>query len=189
MARLVRKSPLGGQTKIELSGLQIHVEPHLGKVSLQIAPDAASLKAVRQAIGLTPSQQPNRFMGKDVQCAWLAPKAWLLLCPPGEERKLTEKLRSELAADDHHCVTDVTDRSVALRIIGPLSRDLLAKGCPLDLHPRGFAAGHCARTIFAGFQIFLQQLDDTPVFRLMIDQSHAPALWDWLSEAAGEFSV
>jgi sarcosine oxidase subunit gamma len=48
--------------------------------------------------------------------------------------------RAALAATLHRIV-DVSDLRAGFQLAGPLSRDVLRKGCAVDLHPRAFATG------------------------------------------------
>jgi sarcosine oxidase subunit gamma len=74
-----------------------------------------------------------------------------------------------------------------LRISGPHTRELLAKGCSLDLHPRVFRTGHCAQTSLAHVGVLLHLPDAGGGIDLYCSRSYAQHLWHWLSEAAGEF--
>jgi hypothetical protein len=44
-------------------------------------------------------------------------------------------------------------------------RDVLAKGVPLDLHPRSFRTGDVASTLVAYIGVQIQQLDERPTAR------------------------
>ena len=71
-------------------------------------------------------------------------------------------------------------------ISGSASRDLLAKGCALDLHPSAFREGGCAVTRFAQFRCVLHHVGVG--YRLLVGRSHAASLAEWLIEAAAEFA-
>ena len=55
----------------------------------------------------------------------------------------------------------------------------------LDLHPRAFAPGRCARASLAKTVVLIHQTDDQPTFDLYVDRSYAEYLWQWLEDAAG----
>jgi sarcosine oxidase subunit gamma len=86
------------------------------------------------------------------------------------------------------CRVDVSSSRAVIEVSGPRARDLLAKGCGLDLHPRAFAPGHCAQTLLARLPIILDQLDPTPAYRLFAPASAARWVCDWLLDAAAEFA-
>jgi sarcosine oxidase, subunit gamma len=82
---------------------------------------------------------------------------------------------------------DVSANRTTIELSGPHARDILEKGCALDLHPRVFTAGRCAQTAIARAQVILWQLSDAPVYHLMVRGSFARYLADWLVDAAGEY--
>jgi sarcosine oxidase subunit gamma len=74
-----------------------------------------------------------------------------------------------------------------LGLAGPAARDVLAKGCGLDLHPSAFAPGRCAQTLLAQAQIVLEQRSDEPEYHLFVRPSFARYLREWLRQAMHEF--
>lgn len=85
------------------------------------------------------------------------------------------------------------DSRVCLRVSGPRARDLIAKGAPLDLHPRAFGgAGRCAQTQLAKASVVLHQTADDeapdgPSFDIYVARSTCDYLWAWLEDAAREY--
>jgi sarcosine oxidase subunit gamma len=82
---------------------------------------------------------------------------------------------------------DTTDAWTQLAICGSASRDLLAKGCALDLHPSVFQEGSCAVTRFAHLRCVLHNMGVS--YRLLVGRSYAVSLAEWLIEAAAEFRL
>ena len=70
---------------------------------------------------------------------------------------------------------------------GPSARDVLAKGCPLDLHPAVFGPGDCAQTLLAKANVTLRCVDDSPRFELIVRRSFAEYAALWLHDAAMEY--
>jgi sarcosine oxidase subunit gamma len=64
---------------------------------------------------------------------------------------------------------------------------LLSKGCGLDLHPRSFPAGRCARTRFAQIPVVLDCPDEDSRFDMYAGRSYRQYLHEWLLDAAVEF--
>ena len=83
-------------------------------------------------------------------------------------------------------LTDVSHGRAAMRVSGPRAREVLAKGCSLDLHPSQWRAGQCAQTPIARVAVLLHFAADG-VFDLYCARSYAAHLWHWLAEAAAEF--
>ena len=70
---------------------------------------------------------------------------------------------------------------------------MLAKGCPLDLHPRAFTPGSCAQSLLAKADVLIHlRADDPrhgPTFDLYVARSFAHYLWAWLEDAGREYGV
>ena len=169
-------------------------ERRLGKIELRGDPgDRAFMAAVGRAIDLLLPTEPNTTAARgDLTALWLGPDAWLLTCPPEALAALAGSLRDALA-DVHAAVIDVSDGRVALRLSGANARDVLAKGCPLDLHPRAFATGSCAQSLVVKASVLLHLLDDDarggPAFDLYVARSFAHYLFAWLEDAGSEYGV
>ncbi len=52
-------------------------------------------------------------------------------------------------------VVDVSAQRTVIELAGPAARELLAKGCSIDLHPRVFGPGQCAQTTLARAPVIL----------------------------------
>jgi sarcosine oxidase subunit gamma len=146
--------------------------------------DPALVAGMTAALGAAPPLEPNRTRPAGTRTLlWLGPGEWRVIGPPGDETAIIEALRRTvpraLAA-----ITDVSDFYTTLRLAGTGARDLLAAGCPLDLHPRAFAVSHCAQSLLAKADILLHQVDATPTFDIQVRWSHAAYLWAWLKDAA-----
>ena len=72
-------------------------------------------------------------------------------------------------------------------ISGSAARDLLAKGCALDLHPSAFWEGGCAVTRIAQLRCVLHHVGAG--YRLLVGRSYAVSLAEWLIESAAEFGL
>ena len=91
-------------------------------------------------------------------------------------------------------ITDVSESRSCIRVSGPAARTVLQKACPLDLHPRAFAAGHCAQSRLAKASGVIhlaadESAPDGPVFDLYVVRSFAEYVWHWLEDAGREFGV
>ena len=153
------------------------------------AGDPGFVDAVKQAIGQAPPTEPNTVagpadLGEGPRVLWLGPEEWLVVDADGEA------LASLRAALDgrHAAVVDVSDSRAVIALSGPRTRDVLAKGCSLDLHPRGFAPGRCAQTLLAKAHVILHQTDEAPSFEIYVHRSFADYLWSWLEDAAAEYA-
>ncbi len=121
--------------------------------------------------------------GGGMEAVWLGPGRWLVFGAAGLERVLRERLGG-LAA-----VSDQSDARVVLRLSGARVRDALAKGVPIDLHPRAFGPGRAAATLAAQIGVLVWQRDAAPTFDLAVARSYAGSLAEWLIGAAAEYGL
>jgi sarcosine oxidase subunit gamma len=138
-------------------------------------------------LGCVLPSTPNSVQSAaDLTVLWLGPDEWLILCGPGSESALCGRLEEALSGT-HAAIVDVSGNRAHLRLRGQEAREVLAKGCPLDLHPRSFRAGHCAQTVLARTAVLLHQVDDTPTFDLFPRRSFAPYVAAWLEDAMRDY--
>jgi methylglutamate dehydrogenase subunit D len=140
--------------------------------------------AVAAAYGLDLPDGPRVASKDGVSFAGIGIGQWLAAAEPGET-DFVRRLRARLAG--LASIADQSDGRVVLRLRGDHVRDVLAKGVPLDLHPRRFKAGDVASTLVAHIGVQIEQLDDQPTFQLTAFRSLAGSLWSWLTKSAAEF--
>ena len=151
------------------------------------------MTGVGRVLDLLLPTEPNTSATKgSITALWLGPDEWLLTCPVDDTAFFINSLREAL--NGTHCaITEVSDARVALFLAGPGARDVLAKGCPLDLHPRSFTAGSCAQSLLAKAAVLIHLVDDDPAagpsFEVYVARSFAPYLWAWLEDAGREYGV
>lgn len=151
--------------------------------------DAAFLDAVESAFGVALPLEANRWSGQGAKAAlWLGPDEWLLMAPDAEATTVEDAIRAALPDDPWLSVVDLSHNFVGISLAGPAARDVLTKGCPLDLHPRAFPAGACAQTILAKSRVLLGQVDESPRFELWVRNSFARYVVAWLVDAAHEYN-
>jgi sarcosine oxidase subunit gamma len=141
---------------------------------------------------LLPTEPASAAAKSQVTALWLGPDQWLLTCPPDDTAFFIASLREALA-DTHCALTDVSDGRAAFCLEGPSARDVLAKGCPLDLHPRAFTPGSCAQSLLGKAAVLIHLRTDEPptgaCFDLHVGRSFAHYLWAWLKDAGLEYGV
>jgi sarcosine oxidase, subunit gamma len=166
----------------------------LGKIDLRGNPhDRAFMTAVGRVLDLLLPGEPCTSASKDrIAALWLGPDQWLVTGPASDVARLIDALHDALA-DVPSAVTEVSDARVALRLAGPSAREVLAKGCTLDLHPRTFPVGSCGQSLLAKAAVLIHLLDDDrergPSFDVYVARSFAHYLWMWLEDAGREYGV
>jgi sarcosine oxidase subunit gamma len=116
---------------------------------------------------------------------WLGPDEWLIHCADDARPGLQERLQSALAGQPSALV-DVSDYYVVMRLSGSRVFEVLAKGTPLDLHPRSFAEGCCAQTRFGHASVLLHKLSEDTV-DLQVRWSFAEYVWLFIVDGTREY--
>jgi len=170
--------------------LRIQVIPGCGVVNLRGgAPDQGLVTDVQRLFGLELPLEPNRWHGDECFAAiWLGPDEWLLVVGDEEAGRIEEMLREARPMDPWLSVVDVSHSWTRISLAGPGVRDLLAKGCALDLHPEVFPAGHCAQTILAKSRVLLRAVDRSS-FEAWVRNSFACYAAKWLLDACAQLPV
>lgn len=146
----------------------------------------AFAEVVRNVVGLgLPIQPGTAADAEGIAALWLGPDEWLLVTPDEEASELIEVLRGALAGE-FAALNDISSALTTIRVSGSHARDLVAKGCTLDLHPRVFAAGACAQSLVARSDALIHAVAGS-VLDIIVRRSFADYLWRWLDDAAIEF--
>jgi sarcosine oxidase subunit gamma len=187
---LTRQSPLthraGDFAAASGEAVAIAERPFLAQVGVRLLPGDGGPSAVEAALGFALPVVPNTTASANGRTAlWLGPDEWLVVAA-GDASPLELEL-AEALGDGLGSVVDLSANRTAIELRGPAARDVLAKGCALDLHPRAFAPGACAQTLLARAQVILEQLDDAPAYRLLVRGSFSDYLATWLLDAMAEF--
>ena len=143
----------------------------------------------KNALGIVLPVEPCTSIANDVlRLVWAGPDDWFVIGPKGQGAALAERLRGALAGQ-HHAVTDVSSGYTVLHLSGASVREVLAQGCPLDLHPRVFQPGMAAGSHFFKAGLWLWRIDAAPAFealvrrsfmgyvQLMLNERRANAVW------------
>jgi len=163
---------------------------HAGKLILRGAgTDKKFLSLTKKILIKELPTTPNICeISKEITSVWLGPDEWLLVTKPGQEKQLEKKLKGALSKL-RHAVVDVSDNSTIIQIAGPRARELIMKGCSVDVHPRVFGPGSAVQTHLAHANIIFWQIDKKPSYNLIVRPSFAVYLWNWLLDAASEFNT
>ena len=149
--------------------------------------DAELREAIRAAYGAELPKGSGRVEGDGIAFVWAGPDQWLAVAEREQNRDLESELKSKLA--DIASVVDQSDGRVVVRISGPHAREVLAKGVPIDLHPRVFKPGSVTITHASHIGVILWQTDDAPTYEAAMFRSYADSFAHWLFESAAEFAV
>jgi len=167
-------------------GVTLAERPFTTMVNLRVAPGSEAADRIGKTLGTPLPQQCGETTASGPHTAvWLGPDEWLVLSQ-AEETAVVAELRSALDGSPGS-VVDVSANRTTLELSGPAARQLLEKGCPLDLHPRAFAPGRAVSTTVGPVAVLLWQTDDTPTYRLLPRSSFADYLTRWIIDAMSEY--
>ncbi len=186
MAELLRTHPLEAWAAAlaELPDeVRITPEPFVAMVDVRVPAAASEGLAVR---GTPLPTAPNTWTPTaDGRMVWLGPDEWLLTSTGTVPHLLEEELRDQLRPVGGTAV-DVSAQRIGLRISGTRAREVLAKGCSIDLHPRAFPAGRSAQTTLGQAGVVLLSLGEEG-FAVLVRSSFAGYLASWLLDAGLEY--
>jgi sarcosine oxidase, subunit gamma len=189
---LTRRSPLQERSaRFAATSLAASLteEPFVTMVDLWVDPAGAGGAEAARLLGLAalPTTPGSCVTGPDSTVAWFGPQEWLVTSTQRGGEALETQLHEAVAAAGGAAV-DVSAQRTTVRLRGAHARDVLAKGCSLDLHPRVFGLGAAAQTMLALAAVVLIPLDDNGTdYRIIVRSSFAGYLADWLLDAAEEF--
>jgi sarcosine oxidase subunit gamma len=113
---------------------------------------------------------------------WVGSDRWLIV----EEGRTGLVAAMERIPAETLAVTDLSHARAVLRLSGPCVREVLAKGCAVDLHPRSAGAGACFVTALARHAAILHIVEAATV-DAYVYRSFGQDLVDWLTVAAAEY--
>lgn len=146
--------------------------------------------AAQQAFGCALPMTPRVASGRGMDFVWCGPGQWLAVAEAaiaeaagGIEARLAQPFAG-LAS-----IVEQSDARVLFEFGGPRARDALAKGLPIDLHPRVFGPGDVALSTATHVAIQLWQLDEQPSYLIAAPRGYADDVRQWLEESAAEFGL
>ena len=132
------------------------LKPFLGEAAGERGPDSGALLAIRGDLGhinlrgdtgnpefVTAAEDllgqslpitPNTFSVGTRHVFWLGPDEWLVVLAAERAATAAERLY-QATSGFHAAVNDISGGQIAMLLEGSAARNILAKGCTLDLHP------------------------------------------------------
>ena len=177
----INPNPNGGKP-----GLLFREMVHLGK--LNIRADRSVGKIVKSITGCVFPPPANKFTSAGERHAvWQGPDEFMIICEAGKDEELASATQASFG-NRHSAVTNITDALTAFHLKGPAIRQVLAKGCALDLHNDSFTSGDAAQTLLSHAAVTILALTDDE-FIVVCRSSFASYLHDWICDAALEYGV
>ena len=172
------------------NGLWLSECPPMGHVNLRGDPgDLDFVELVRRGANIPLPEVPNASLSSaGVSALWLGPHEWLIVTSGGLESAVQSSLRETLT-NRNHAVTDITSGNAVIRLSGARVRDVVAKGCSIDLHERFLGPASCVQTYIAKASVLLWRSDDSSRLNLIVRRSFAEYLALWLQDAGREYGL
>lgn len=147
------------------------------------ASDGAFIAAVESVLGARLPTKPNTVaQGNGYDALWLGPDEWLVRSNEARKPELEGNLRTALGTV-FASVVDVGSGYTVLEVSGERVRDVISRGCPLDLHPKVFQRGQCAQSHYFKAPVVLIPTGDTS-FDLIVRRSFSDYFLRILTDAA-----
>jgi len=178
-------SDLMSFSEIDGSGaVLIAAQRRVGMVTLKAdLADKPTRAMIKKILG-APVPRQRRISGN---VAWMAPDELLVILPDGADPEaLAERLNREIKAPV--LAVDVSDARAVFSLKGGKSREVLAKGAPVDLSLEGFGVGEIRRTRLGQVAVaFWLEAEDE--ITLVCFASLKQFVFDWLVRAAQKGSL
>lgn len=173
--------------------VRIREVPFLSMVGLRAAPGSSSAERLADHLGAQlPTICGAVTAGDGCSVLWLSPDEYLVVFgssapsseTPGQYGKgLAEALRGHPGS-----AIDLSANRTTFELSGPMARDVLEKGCPLDLHPRAFERGTAFVTTIGSVPVILWKLEEERYW-VLARASFADFLGRWLLDAVAEYQA
>lgn len=177
----------GRYTRRDAPGVTLgeRVDVGLATVAARKGTADALAAIVRRTYGADLPAGSRVAAGPSVAFIGTAPGQWLAVSETFANGALADDLAEKLAG--LASITDQSDGRAVIRISGPRARDVLAKGLPIDLHPKAFRPGDAATTVISLIGAQLWQVDEAPTYDIAVFRGFAGSFWGWLTASAAEF--
>jgi sarcosine oxidase subunit gamma len=166
-------------------GLVITERLGLGLATVAARGGASVRAAVKSSYGVDLPDDATVGHGPEVSFVGYGPGQWLAVSETLAGDALARDLKQRLKG-----LASVSDQSggrTVLRLSGPRAREVLAKGLPIDLHPRAFGPGSAATSTISLMGVQLWQVDGAPTYDIALFRSLSASFWRWLTASEAEF--
>ena len=170
-------------------GVSLSVRGDAGVINLRGSPgNAEFLDAAAAVLGQPLPVEANTFTAGSMRVYWLGPDEWLVVTAAERVAALVGALETACAGHPV-AINDLSGGYVVLGLGGPRARDVLARGCTIDLHPAVFRAGRAAQTGLGKAGVLIGLVDDAPQFEIVVRRSFADHLGRWIVHVARRFGI
>ena len=182
------EAPARGR-RLEAEGIAIVERSAIACVDVRGNPgDEKFMRAVTSVTDVAPPRAAcTSISGLFGSILWLGPDEWLVVSDSQSGDEIAVRLRQALRGVAS-AVTDVSDARIICAVSGTHARNVLAKGCTIDFHPRAFPAGRCVQTLLAKAAVLIHA-SSPQSFEIHVARSFAEYAWAWLDNAQAEYAA
>lgn len=164
---------------------EIRFAPQVGVRAWPGTPTAAAVEAAL-GVGLPASCGETTGDPTGLHAMWLSPDEYLVVDVsrnqnPGEADAASSALEGLPGQ-----VLDLSGNRAIVELEGPSAREVLEKGCHVDLHPRSFPVGTAVSTLVGPVQVLLHRSSEN-TYRIYPRSSFAEYMVRWLIDGMEEF--
>ena len=120
--------------------------------------------------------------------AWMSSDELLILTYSDTNLEKIQRSLISFLKDSHSLVLDISSSRSFFLIKGPLWRELLAKGSPVDLRPTSFNKNSFRRTRMGQVSVAFWMANENSAF-IICGRSYSDFFYDWLCNAAVDGSL
>ena len=129
-----------------------------------------------------PLDNPKVTANKETRILWSAPRTWLII---SSKKNIISNIKNKCDRENF-AITDISHSRAAIQIKGFQTKDVLKKGCPINLN--NFEKNSCAGTVFHGISIVIDFVDNNPdTFNLLTLRSFGESFYHHITDATLEF--
>ncbi|GAA1138860.1 sarcosine oxidase subunit gamma [Nesterenkonia lutea] len=156
---------------------------------VRVKPGSESARRVEQRLGITlPDRRGNTTGDADgLHAMWLSPDEYLVVDVSREQ--IPGEVEQEAAALEGlpGQILDLSANRAVLELSGSCAREVLEKGCHIDLHPREFPISAAVSTLLGPVPVILHRSGESS-YRVLPRSSFATFTVLWLLDAMTEYS-
>ena len=167
------------------SGVKVEVITDRGMVNLFSTSGKA--RQVERSLGI--SGKPGKATeDKEKVAIPLSPGQWLLVSHKSDiNGGFAARIQDKIKKNGY--VSEQSSARVMFRVSGSRARELMQKGCRLDLHPDASGENWCGQTQIAQIGVILRQSGNSPVYELYVYSGFAQDFAEWLSHTGAQLGI
>lgn len=145
----------------------------------------ATILAIEKAVGVKPSATTcsATYADETTAAIWIAPQHWLIV---EKEHRDLEQFINDFVSEEMAAITDQSHSRCVIRLSGKESRNVLRKGCSLDLDKTHFKTGEAKTTSLFHMNALIHCLSENS-FDIYVARSYGQSFFEVITHAAAEY--